>query len=85
MTNLYKILETNTDETKKQDTKKFDFLFDLEGNSYKISDIENAKLFICACGTGDIYVEKEEKQECITLNDVHKTLYVDKNISVEKS
>ena len=45
MTNLYKILETNTDETKKQDTKKFDFLFDLEGNSYKISDIENAKLF----------------------------------------
>ena len=59
MTNLYSMLETNTDETlnSKQSTKKIDILFDLETNKQTVLDTEFDKNIVCVCGSCDLLLE----------------------------
>jgi len=71
------MLETNTDETKNQDTKRVEILFDLKGDSYEISNITDVKQFICVCGSCDLRIEKDGHIENITLNHPSVTIKVE--------
>lgn len=85
MTNLYSMLETNTDETlnSKQSTKKIDILFDLETNKQTVLDTEFDKNIVCVCGSCDLLLENNGKKESLTLNDHKKTVHLNKNIQAE--
>jgi len=83
MASLYKIIETNTDVTKNNETRRVEILLDLKGEIYKINDKDSAKEIVCACGSCEVCLKKDRKQETVTLSDYNKTIHVDKNISVE--
>ena len=83
--NLYSMFETNIDETldSKQNTKKVDILFDLEGESYKIFDSEFGKNIVCVCGSCDLCLENNGRKEIITLDNPRKTIHLNKDIKVK--
>lgn len=85
MTNLYSMLETNTDETlnSKQSTKKIDILFDLKADKQTILDSEFDKNIVCVCGSCDLLLENNCEKESLTLNDHKITVHLNKNIQAE--
>lgn len=85
MTNLYSMLETNTDETlnSKQSTKKIDLLFDLETNKQTVLDAEFDKNIVCVCGSCDLLLEDNGQKEIVTLNNHSVTIHLNKNIRAE--
>lgn len=85
MTNLYSVLETNTNETlsSKQTTKKIDILFDLEADKQTILDAEFDKNIICVCGSCDLLLEGNEQKEAVTLNNHKVTINLKRDIKAE--
>ena len=73
MTDLYSMLETNTDETKNLEKKleRTEVLFDLETHRHTDFDTEFDENIICDCGSYDLSLESNGKRETITLNN-HK-------------
>ena len=64
MTKLYNITETHTDyHLRNRNIKKTDFLYELEGDSYKIADTEHFKTFVCVSGACDFCFEKDGNTE----------------------
>ena len=85
MTNLYSMLETNTDETlnSKQSTKKIDILFELGADKRTILDADFDKNIVCVCGSCDLLLENNGEKASLTLNDHKITVHLNKNIQAE--
>ena len=85
MTNLYSMLETNTDETlnSKQSTKKIDILFDLETNKQTVLDTEFDKNIVCVCGSCDLLLENNGEKDVITISHPSVTIRVKRNTNIE--
>lgn len=85
MTNLYSMLETNTDETKNLERRleRTEILFDLQGESYKISDTKLDKNIICVCGSCDLVLENNDKKDVITINHPSVTIRVEQDTNIE--
>lgn len=85
MTNLYSMLETNTDGTKNLERKleRTEILFDLQGESYKISDTEWDKNIICVCGSCGLVLENNGEKDVITISHPSVTIRVKRNTNIE--
>ena len=85
MSHLYEVLETNMINDKKLLRGKIDVLFDLDGNTYQVSDIEHIKSLLCISGKCDLTISNENISETITLDKPNISIKVNKNLSIEIS
>lgn len=60
-----------------------DILFDLDGNSHKVSHSELSKNVICVSGSCDLFMQNNGKNKIITLNKPHVTVHIEKDTDIE--
>jgi hypothetical protein len=84
MTDLHSRHEINKDETKNQDTKKVEVLFDLKGDCYAISDTELCRNITCISGSCDLHMEKAGEKDTIALNSPIVVIRLEKGTNAEQ-
>jgi len=84
MTKLFNISETHdNNHLRYKNIKKVDVLYELEGDSYKIADMEHFKTFVCVSGSCDFCFEKDGITEQISLENGTNKVETGQGICVE--
>ncbi|MGN1154121.1 MAG: hypothetical protein ACI4S3_08835 [Candidatus Gastranaerophilaceae bacterium] len=83
MANLYSLIETGAKEKDNHKIEKVELLFDLQGDTYSISDTEYKKHVVCTCGSCSLNISSNEIKDFISLNRPNMTVVIDKNAQLE--
>ena len=81
MTKLYTTFKTNSIK-QKQNIKKVEILYDLQGFEYEINDIEYCKHFVIICGSCEFCLQKGTNIQTFYADTIDTTIEVHAGIKV---